>query len=233
MEFIFNGDCSFTVNPNEKEDIFTHNFICEDGSKLTIKSKKGKIIEFSKSSPKVPISTLNIGDKFKIGDCTFIVLEQTICGTKVTSDDFTYTGEIFGDCSDWKVSPIRTFLNNGYYNKIEYELGKNNILPIKRDLTSLDGLDDYGSCVDKISMLSAQEYAKYHKILGLESDYHNGWWTITPFSVPSNNYSSLVCHISRNGSLNWDNCDFSLAVRPFFMLEPSTIVDILKEDENR
>ncbi len=48
---------------------------------------------------------------------------------------------------------------------------------MRRDLTSLDGLDDYGVCIDKVSMLTAAEYAKYHKILGVKSKYDCFWLT--------------------------------------------------------
>ena len=177
---------------------------------------------------KVQLSTLKPKDEFKIGDKVFIVLEQSDNGTKVISKEFAYTNEVFGGCSDWKKSPIRTLLNGDYYNKIAKLVGASNIISMERDLTSLDGLDDYGICNDKISLLSASEYAKYHKILGLKSNYPDWWWTITPASTPSNDYSRDVCGVDSGDVLNWGDCDCCSGVRPFLNLEPSIWISLNK-----
>lgn len=173
---------------------------------------------------KVQLSTLKPGSEFKIGDEMFIVLEQTENGTRVISKEFAYTDMKFGDSSDWKVSPVRVLLNSEYYNKISKLIGANNIIAMERDLTSLDGLDDYGTCSDKITLLTASEYAKYHKILGLKSKYSDWWWLITPVSTPSNDYARNVCCVRSNGILNWDGCGYCHGVRPFLNLESSIFV---------
>ncbi len=173
---------------------------------------------------KVQLSTLKPKDVFKIGDEEFIVLEHTDAGTKVISKKFAYSDMKFGDCADWKQSPVRTLLNGEYYNKVSKLIGANNIIPMERDLTSLDGLDDYGVCTDKITLLSASEYAKYHKILGLKSNYPDWWWTITPASTPSNNYARNVCYVNSDGILSWGDCDYCSGVRPFLTLDSSVFV---------
>ena len=175
---------------------------------------------------KVQLSTLKPKNEFKIGNEVFIVLEQSDNGTKVISKEFAYTNKAFGDCSDWKKSPIRTLLNGDYYNKIAKLVGVSNIIPMERDLTSLDGLDDYGTCNDKISLLSASEYAKYHKILGLKSNYPDWWVTITPALTPSNGYSRDICCVCYDGVLYWSNCGYCFGVRPFLNLEPSILVSL-------
>lgn len=181
------------------------------------------------NADKVQLSTLKPKDEFKIGDEVFIVLEQSDNGTKVISKKFAYTNRDFGDCSDWKESPLRALLNGDYYNKIAKLVGASNIISMERDLTSLDGLDDYGTCNDKISLLSASEYAKYHKILGLKFNYPGWWWTITPASTPSNNYFRFVYCINYSGFLNWNDCGLCYGVRPFLNLEPSILVSLNKD----
>lgn len=179
---------------------------------------------------KVKLSTLKPGDEFKLGDEVFIVLEHTDDGTRVISKEFAYSNIKFGDCNNWKKSIIRIkLLGQEYYQKISSIVGKDNIIPMIRDLTSLDGLDDYDSCIDVISLLTAAEYAKYHKILGLKSDYPDWWWLITAASTPSNDYARGVCCVYSSSILDWNDCDCSRGVRPFFTLESSIFVLLNKD----
>ncbi len=199
-----------------------------------MKIKDGKVyIEFDAdkladlmNEGKVALSTLNPGDKFMIGDERFVVLEHTEDGVRIVSDEFAFSDKTFGDSNDWRVSYVRDLLseNGEYYRKIASIVGEENIIPMFRDLTSLDGLDDYGSCVDKISLMTAAEYAKYHKILGLKSNYPDWWWLITPASTPSNDYSRYVCCVGSCGILDWNVCGFACGVRPFLTLESSVLV---------
>ena len=180
-------------------------------------------------SNKVELSTLKPKDEFRLGDEVFIVLEQTDNGTRVISKEFAYNDVKFGDNSNWNVSPIRRMLNNEYFKKIAAIIGEKNILSMDRDLTSLDGLDDYGTCTDKVSLLTSAEYAKYHKILGLKSNYPDWWWLITPASTPSNDYSRGVCCVGSGGVLGWGGCDCTRGVRPFLNLESSISVLLNKD----
>ena len=93
------------------------------------------------------------------------------------------------------------------------------------DITSLDGLDDYGKIVDKIGLLSVEQYKKYHKILGLKSNYSDCWLLCTPYSTPSNDYARLVCVVDRNGTLYWSGRDDSYGVRPFVIFDSSILVN--------
>ena len=199
--------------------------VSAEGEKVIIDLDSAQL-ENILNADKVQLSTLKPKDEFKIGDEVFIVLEQSDNGTKVISKEFAYTARDFGDCSDWKKSPLRALLDCDYYNKIAKLVGASNIISMERDLTSLDGLDDYGTCNDKISLLSASEYAKYHKILGLKSNYPDWWLTITPASTPSNDYSCGVCCVGFNGVLRWGGCDSCNGVRPFLALESSILVSL-------
>lgn len=202
-----------------------------DMDKITLDNATGKaIIDFEDVSVNVQMALCNLKpkDEFKIGDDTFIVLEQTDEGTKVIAKDFVCDNMRFGHCSDWRKSPIRDWLNGEYYKKIAKLIGSQNIISMDRDLTSLDGLDDYDTCSDKITLLSVSEYAKYHNILGLSSglkpNYSCWWWLITPTSTPNNDYHRSVCYVVHKGALGWDDCGFHGGVRPVLTLNSSILV---------
>ena len=176
---------------------------------------------------KIEVGTLNPGDTFTQNGENFIILDKKPNGEVfVIKADLLDDCHKFGDNNYWRVSPIRTSMNGGEIYQHMCELfGAENIIDMYRDLTSLDGLDDYGTCIDKVSMLTAAEYAKYHKILGIMSEYEYSWLTITPFSTPSNDCTGCVCFVCSDGVLDWHSCDWSYGVRPVLTLSSSTLVD--------
>lgn len=179
----------------------------------------------------VSISTLPVGGTFFIGEEEFIVLEHHATHTKVITSGFPYAHQRFGDNSNWAKSDIRKLLNGEYCSKIEALVGKENIGHIRSDLTSLDGLDDYDHCIDKITLLSASDYAKYHKILGIKSNYPVWWWLLTPASTPSNEYSHDVCDIDSSGFMGWNSSTEESGVRPVMNLFNGINVLVRKIDE--
>lgn len=157
---------------------------------------------------KIEVGTLNPGDTFTQNGEKFIVLDKKSNGEVfIIKADFLDGSYEFGENNDWRESLIRTSMNSGEIYQHMCELfGAENIIDMHRDLTSLDGLDDYGTCIDKVSMLTAAEYAKHHKILGVMSEYECSWLTITPTSTPSNGYTGNVCYVDSYGILDWNDC---------------------------
>lgn len=170
----------------------------------------------------------SIGDTFYIGQNEFIVLNDYggVGGRyAVIAKNFYDQDTIFGETNNWENSPIRNELLVRYCSEeLERYISPHNIIPMVRPLRSLDGLNDYNECIDRVSLLTAFEYATYHEVLGLNSDYPSLWWLITPTSTPSNGYSHSVCCVDSCGILGWGDCGYSRGVRPFFNLESYTLV---------
>lgn len=187
-----------------------------------------RILEESEKENLVKVSSLNPGEVFKDGDGEeYIVLEHTEDGkTAVLKKDLLEDMQ-FGRSNDWRESYVREELNSTYLRSLGEKFGEGNVIMHTVDLLSLDGLDDYGECQDKVSILTADEYRRYRKALEKANGAAVGdwWWLCTPDSTPSGAGSSYVRFVNSSGALySYAASSGSYAVRPFFVLDSSTSV---------
>lgn len=125
----------------------------------------------------------------------------------------------FGRNNDWRKSYIREELKQ-LAEKIEKELGIE--LPeFERNLLSLDGEDEYGTCKDKVSLLTFDEYRKYKKVIPRNREW---WWTITPDSTPNCTNDYWITVVAPSGSINCIDCNDVSGVRPVCIF-PSCIFE--------
>lgn len=178
-------------------------------------------IELLKCNSKSGIKrNLKIGDDFKISDVTFTILDITEQGY-VCLGDCVINDAVFDnkENSDWKTSSLREWLNNEFYKKIADEIGVENIVEFERDLTALDGLKGYGSCTDKISLISVDEYRNYRELIPNTESYW--WFTLTADSNKSNHDNTFIRVVSPSGNV----CNYYYfnhnGVRPFCIFSSS------------
>lgn len=150
-----------------------------------------------------------------VADIEFIVLKKNndsvICLTK----DFVFEDEQFDrNSNNYANSAIRKKLNEEFLPKLIETVGAENILDIEIDLTSDDGLDDYGKVTDKVGLLTDTMYRKYNRIIE-EYPVDDWWWLATPYSTPHRDYLSLVRCVYDGGTLFYYFCDYPGGVRPF------------------
>lgn len=95
------------------------------------------------------------------------------------------------------------------------------LIPTTIDLTSDDGLKDYGETTQKIFLLTCDMYRKYRSIIPNLDDW---WWLATAYSTESNGYASCARRVTSDGSLYYYNaCNGSGGVRPAFYLKSSIL----------
>lgn len=192
------------------------------GEKVQVEVNNGEItIAWIKGDRK--LSDLKAGDVFKDGnDTEYIVCEQFENGTTaVVRKDLLDKKMTFGDKNNWQNSNIRIYLHKEYLKELEEQFGKENIIYFERDLTSLDGYDDYGKCQDKVSIMSIIEYMRYHKYIGNCDSWH---YLLTPDSTPTGYGSYDVRYVYSSGCVDYGCCSYVRAVRPFFILKSNIIV---------
>lgn len=95
------------------------------------------------------------------------------------------------------------------------------LIPTTIDLTSDDGLKDYGETTQKIFLLTCDMYRKYRSIIPNLDDW---WWLATAYSTESNGYALSARDVFSDGSLGYGNAYFgSIGVRPAFYLKSSIL----------
>lgn len=156
-------------------------------------------------------------NKFKLLGTEWTVLDRTEKGFLCIADSIG--DKVFDDNSnDWRNSELRSYLNEAYLQKLEAAVGVENIIPLERDLLSLDGQTEYGSCEDKVSLLTVDEYRKYRSLLPNTGDW---WWLITPWSTPCNDYHYTVTVVAPSGGILRRSSNGDSGVRPFCIFNSS------------
>lgn len=170
-----------------------------------------------------------IGKTIEVAGIKWLVLDKLEKGYFAISEDFYGRDREFDDnCNDWKSSDLRNELNTDLRKKIESELGTDSLVEFERNLLSLDGQTEYGTCRDYVSLISVDEYRKYRKFL---SNRGKWWWTLTPDSTACNNDDTFVRVVSPSGGICNRNCDSSYSVRPVCIFS-SSIFESCEEDDD-
>lgn len=175
------------------------------------KKMKEELVERMKGKKKEP----EAGDVVKISGIEWLILEKTEDVYYAITKDFIDLGMKFdSDKNDWRSSELREYLNGEFLEGLEEDM----LLEFERNLTSLDGQTEYGSCMDKVSLLTVDEYRKYRKYL---PNTNKWWWLITPWSTPCNDWERAVTVVSPAGNVGSISCSSSRGVRPFCIFKSS------------
>lgn len=170
-----------------------------------------------------------IGKTIEVAGIKWLVLDKLEKGYLVISDEFYGKSREFDtDCNNWDSSDLRQELNTELRRKIEEAVGEGGLLKFTRDLLSMDGQTEYGSCEDYVSLISVDEYRKYRKLLPNTGEW---WWTLTPDSTKCNDDTSYIRVVSPSGRINYYDYVSSLGVRPVCIFS-SSIFESYGEDDD-
>ena len=128
--------------------------------------------------------------------------------------------------NDWKGASLREQLNGSFLEELIEKCPElaDAIVPTYRDLTADDGLKDYGSCLDKVTMLTADEYRATRDLHPAPEHWR---WLITPDGTPASSGTSYVRYVYSGGSLSDDGAyRGGRGVRPALTLKSDLLVSV-------
>ena len=164
---------------------------------------------------KIALKHADRGTAFDYAGQTWIKLEETdgraLCLSKDIIEKRAFDE---GNRNNFAVSSSKEYLNGPYLdNLLEDVNGPNAFLTTELDLTTDDGLKDYGTCTVTIFLLTVDQYRRNRDVIPNADDW---WWLSTAFSTKSNGYESLARLVSTDGTLHWDYAYFG-----YFGLRPA------------
>ncbi len=172
---------------------------------------------------KTQLKELKEGEKFRIGEFNFLVLEQLEGRTKVISEGLLLRFIRFGDSEDYKKSYVRDALEENMLAKIEWEIGAANIIEHEVSLISVDNQRDLKSIVCKIRPLSLAEAKKYNKLL-VDEKLEDCYWTLTPLGSTGRGWTGSIVAVAPSGDIRTFPYSMCNSVRPVLVLRANMYV---------
>ena len=198
------------------------NYISINGQKTKLTQEQVEQIRASFGLDAVQLCAVAVGDTVKIGDHELIVLEQSGGTTALICKEFVDTCS-FGSSNNYDGSKADKLCSE-FATKLAKIVGKDNVILHTVDLTSDDGLKDYGSVKRFASLLTADLYRRY--VYTLDKHKPDAWWWLaTPYSTPTHGYERTVDCVSPRGNFYLGGYyDAGLGVRPFCILKSNIFV---------
>ena len=150
---------------------------------------------------KIALKNAARGTAFDYAGQSWILLENDDGRALCLSKDIIETRAFDeGNCNNFAVASSKEYLNGAYLdNLLEDVNGPNAFLTTELDLTTDDGLKDYGTCTVTIFLLTVDQYRRNRDVIPNADDW---WWLSTAFSTKSNGYESLARYVRTDGTLS-------------------------------
>jgi hypothetical protein len=150
---------------------------------------------------KIALKNAARGTAFDYAGQSWILLENDDGRALCLSKDIIETRAFDeGNCNNFAVASSKEYLNGAYLdNLLEDVNGPNAFLTTELDLTTDDGLKDYGTCTVTIFLLTVDQYRRNRDVIPNADDW---WWLSTAFSTKSNGYESLARRVGTDGTLH-------------------------------
>lgn len=176
------------------------------------------------------LEALKNGRVFNYAGVNWVKLDDLNGGALVLSADSLFRRAFDTDGkNNFAVSSLNWELNGDFLEALCREgAKKEDFVPLVLDLTSDDGMKDYGVTSAMIGLLTCEQFRKYRALLP-NLNAEDWWWLLTPDScLPQ--YSHLVRGVDTDGALSHRNAYYGRAgVRPLCILKYEILVSVEPE----
>lgn len=171
----------------------------------------------------IKVMEVEAGKTVKVAGMMWVVLDHidgkgTLCLLEDILEERAFHNEDKEGCNNWATSSLREYLNSEFAAK----LLDRQLAEMEVDLTSDDGMKDYGKTKDYIALLTADQYRKYRELIPEADDW---WWLVTPWTCTS--ADSYFVRIVNTGGTLYDSLAYIGlgGVRPALIFKESVIAD--------
>ena len=199
------------------------NYIFINNQKIELTDEQVKQIMGAGIPADTKLSDIAVGDTAKIGNFEMVVLEQHDGEAAVLLMDVYGKDTVFGKNNNYNGSDVDEKCME-FAGELAKIIGWENIVLHKVDLTTDDGLKDYGTVERRASLLTADLYRRYVEILD-KHKLDKWWWLATAHSTDKHGNSNWVRCVAPSGvisNFSYDSGDYG--VRPFCILKSNIFV---------
>ena len=198
------------------------NCILINGQEIELTEGQVKQIVEARGIQQKQLCDYEVGSIVKVGPFEMVVLEQFDGQTALILKGM-YGEELqFGDTNNYDGSYVDEKCQ-AFAQELADRIGWKNIVLHKVDLTSDDGLKDYGVVERRTSLITTEMYRKYVDILDTVKP-ECWWWLATPFSTKKHRYDAAVKCVSPSGYFGYGLYGDVAGVRPFCILKSTIFV---------
>lgn len=179
---------------------------------------------------KIALKNAARGTAFDYAGQSWILLENDDGRALCLSKDIIETRAFDeGNCNNFAVASSKEYLNGAYLdNLLEDVNGPNAFLTTELDLTTDDGLKDYGTCTVTIFSLTVDQYRRNRDVIPNADDW---WWLSTAYSTASNGYEHSARGVGGDGALDGNDAYYGgRGLRPACYLDSDLLIPVDDED---
>ena len=194
------------------------NYIDINGTRIDLTEEQVRQIADAYVQSQYLLADVPVGAWVPIGEYEMVVLQQLDGQTAlILKDLYCEETEFAAHDNNYNGSDVDVACCE-FGCKLAEIVGQDNIVLHEVDLTSDDGLKDYGKIERRASSLTAEMYRKFVEIL---DEYNLGkyWWLATPYSTERHGNSRWAKCVAPSGIIGDDRYDISYGVRPFCILK--------------
>lgn len=199
------------------------NYIHICGQEIELTTDQVEKLRASLGLQSKKLADIPVKGTFKLGKHEMVVLEHCGDTAAVIRKDLLIDSMEFGENNNFDGSAVDKECAK-FAEEIAAIVGAENLVEHTVDLTSDDGLKEYGKIKRRASLLTADLYRRYVEALD-KHKINKWWWLATPHSTARHGNADWVKCVSPSGGLYDFSCvGGDLGVRPFCILKSNIFV---------